>query len=223
MVDGGAAAVLDYDDERVLTLDDGTLSVLDRATGAESHGGRVDWRRRAVLVPGGVLASVDGRLVLTGPDGQVLWEKQQVSAGDPEFALAAVDLDAGVVVAALGPKLNTGPPAWLAAHHLPVIKVGGYPPGTAAEPATWSLVSAATVDVAAEVVAGGGAGVPVAAGDVALQSQVPACADLAIIGGPEVRWPAAPPAGECELVWLLDPERAVLTAWEDPNMTHGDR
>lgn len=64
------------------------------------------------------------------------------------------------------------PPGWLRTTALlPVIRVGGYPSDTAAEPATWSLVSAATGEVTAELVQGGAAGMPVGVGEVALRSQ----------------------------------------------------
>lgn len=257
VVGSEATKVLDYDDERLLLLDGVSLTVLDRETGEESRAGMVDFREGAALVPGGVLAGYNGTLALTGPDGRVVWEKQKESRDDPVHELVAVDVDAGVAVAEVGPEFSTGPttltgfaltdgaPVWTmpdvarvgslsggnpparslgwlrTTALLPVIRVGGYPPGTAAEPATWSLVSAATGEVTAEVVEGGGAGRPVAVGDVALPTQAPDCADLAIIGGPEVRWPDGPPAGECGLVWKLDPERALLTAWADQNATRG--
>jgi hypothetical protein len=114
------------------------------------------------------------------------------------------------------------PPGELLANTLiPVIRVGGYPPGTAAEPATWSLVDAATGEASTELVQDGEAGMPVAVGDVVLQSKVPTCADVTILGGPDVRWPADPPAGECALVWTLDADRALLTSWRDQNATSG--
>lgn len=101
VVDSGATTVLDYDDERILALDGEQLLVLDRETDAGSSAGRVDWRHRVALVPGGVVASADGRLTLTGSDGRVMWEKQ------PEFDLVAVE--AGLAVAALSPAQNAGP------------------------------------------------------------------------------------------------------------------
>jgi hypothetical protein len=256
VVDSGATVVLDYDDERVLMLDGASLVVLDRATGEESAGGRADFRERAALVPGGVLASFLGHLTLTGPDGRVVWEKKEGPDDDLQYALEIVDVDAGVVVAdveesasgpstlmgfaladgapvwtmpevvrvgtRLGPDEPARPPGWQRTTALlPVVRAGGDPADTAVEPRTWSLVRPATGEVAADVAESHGAGMPVALGDVALQSRTPDCADLAIIGGPEVRWPGTPPAGECDLAWLLDPERAVLTARADPNATRG--
>jgi hypothetical protein len=258
VVDTDATKVIDYDDERVLVLNDGvSLTVLDRETGEASRAGMVDFREGAALVPGGVVASYQGTLALTGPDGRVVWEKQKESRADPVYELAAVDVDAGVVVAEVGPEYGTGPtnlmgfaladgapvwtmpdvaefeslhgidsparrPGWFRTTTLlPVVRIGGYAPGTATEPTTWNLVSAATGEVTAEVREGGGVGRPVAVGDVAVRTEVPNCADLEIIGGPEVRWAYGPPAGECDLVWKLDPDRVLLTSWADQNATEG--
>jgi hypothetical protein len=102
-----AGALLDYDESRLLLVDSGTgpgeLIVVNRRTGAVQPAGSVDLQRRASLVPDGVVASVDGNLVLTNSDGEPGWTKAQVPAEWPLHTLVAVDLDAGLVVSAVDP------------------------------------------------------------------------------------------------------------------------
>jgi hypothetical protein len=103
--DIAAGALLDYDENRLLLVDTttgpGKLVLVNRSTGVVQPAGAVDLQRRASLVPDGVVASVDGDLVLTNSDGEPLWTKAQGLGDTPLHTLVAVDLNASLVVSAV--------------------------------------------------------------------------------------------------------------------------
>ncbi|MEU6647187.1 hypothetical protein ABZ863_32310 [Saccharomonospora sp. NPDC046836] len=250
VVASNADTVLDYDADRVLVEDDGLLTVLDRATGEDQSAGRVDWQQRAALVPGGVVASADGYLALRDRSGRVMWEKTDshtlvtVDIGAGVAVVAVEGTNRVSTLTALA--LTDGTPKWTipdlgrvgnvsfteeparrpgalrTTRLIPVIPMWGYPSGTAATPATWQLVSAATGEVVAETVQTDDRGVPFAFGDAAMHSDWPSCAEVALIGGPQVRWPDGPPEGTCGTVWLVDPERVLIWSWREPGSRGGE-
>ena len=241
-----AAALLDYDDKRMLAVDsEGELLVFDRATGASRRMGRVDLQRRAALLPGGVVSSVNGRLVVTDTDGEAIWKKE--SGGG--YTLLAVDVEAGVVVAAddrspynvVGFDLADGTPVWTVEDVarvgnirvgveparppgafrntglVPVLRRGDYPgPGEPYRPEKWSLLNVVSGGIMATTEMDNPDS-PVAAGDVAVPGALADCGDLSILGGPDVTWPGEPPAVECEPVWAFDTERVLVPVRVGPD------
>lgn len=237
-----ADALLDQDADRLLLVRDQALLVVDRATGELLQTpGRVDAERRAALVPGGVVASEDGWLEATGGaawskggDAKYFLEAVDVEAGlvvagvlppQGSQALMAFALADGAPVwtlpdlaradpVVIGPR-TTRPPGWLRETELvPVIRTGGYTAPPATQPARWSLVDVATGAVTTEIMETDVIGPPVTFGTMATAAWGQECADLTIVGGPEVTWPDGPLDGECFIVWAIDRDRLLFTAWE---------
>jgi hypothetical protein len=115
-----------------------------------------------------------------------------------QYTLLAVDVEAGVVVAAD----DRGP---------------YYPgPGEPYRPGTWSLLRVTS----GEIVGTAETDQPhslVATGDTAVLSTMPDCGDLTLVGGPEVTWPGEPPAVECGPVWAFDTERVLVPVRVGPD------
>ncbi len=132
-------------------------------------------------------------------DGAPVWTLPDLARADPFV---------------IGP-FTIRPPGWLRETELvPVIRTGGYTAPPATQPARWSLVDVATGTITGESVATDVIGPPVTFGTMATAAWGQECADLTIIGGPEVTWPDGPLDGECFIVWAIDRDRLLLNAWE---------
>jgi hypothetical protein len=140
-------------------------------------------------------------------DGAPVWTLPGLARADPIM---------------IGPG-STRPPGWLRGVRLvPVVPAGGYLEPPAADPARWQLIDVTSGTATGETMATDEVGPPVTVGGMTTAAWGQPCDDLTILGGPEVRWPDGPLDGECFLVWAIDTDRLLFTAWKGgPDNTDG--